>query len=76
MHREGALDTDAEADLADREGLADAPALPAMTMPAKTWIREREPSMTFTWTLTVSPGRKSGMSDRSEAASSASSVLM
>src|SRR5690242_2385703 len=29
VHREGALDTDAEADLADREGLPDAAALPA-----------------------------------------------
>src|SRR5581483_520820 len=35
-----------------------------MTTPWNTWIRERLPSVTRTWTLSVSPGRKSGMSDR------------
>ena len=39
-----------------------------MTMPWKTWTRERVPSMTLTWTLTVSPARNSGTSERSEAA--------
>src|SRR5688500_9323388 len=47
-----------------------------MTTPWKTWMRERLPSTTRTWTLTVSPGRKSGMSARNESASSASRVFI
>src|SRR3954469_10738889 len=47
-----------------------------MTTPWKTWIRERLPSTTRTCTLTVSPGRKSGMSSRNESASSASRVFI
>src|SRR3954471_10143236 len=47
-----------------------------MTTPWKTWMRERLPSTTRTWTLTESPGRKSGMSLRNESASSASRVFM
>jgi hypothetical protein len=47
-----------------------------MTTPWKTWIRERVPSVMFTCTLTVSPGKKSGMSERSEAASTASRICM
>src|SRR5919112_1270274 len=38
-----------------------------ITTPANTWIRERFPSTTLTWTLTVSPGRKVGTSWRSDA---------
>src|ERR1700728_4867816 len=41
-----------------------------MTMPWKTWIRDRVPSVTRTWTFNVSPGRKSGMSERIWACSS------
>ena len=47
-----------------------------MTTPWKAWMRERLPSTTLTFTLTVSPGRKSGMSERSDAASTLSSVCM
>src|SRR6476661_653360 len=47
-----------------------------MTTPWKTWMRERLPSTTRTCTLTVSPGRKSGMSLRNESASSASRVFI
>src|ERR687898_47329 len=47
-----------------------------MTTPWKTWMRERLPSTTRTCTLTVSPGRKSGMSPRNESASSASRVFI
>src|SRR3954468_5293472 len=47
-----------------------------MTTPWKTWMRERLPSTTRTWTLTESPGRKSGMSPRNESASSASRVFI
>src|SRR4029450_6663974 len=47
-----------------------------MTTPWKTWMRERLPSTTRTWTLTVSPGRNSGMSSRNESASSASRVFI
>src|SRR4051795_6378428 len=39
-------------------------------------MRERLPSTTRTWTLTVSPGRNSGMSFRNESASSASRVFI
>ena len=35
-----------------------------MTTPWKIWTRERLPSTTLTWTLTVSPARKSGTSSR------------
>src|ERR1017187_617146 len=35
-----------------------------MTAPWNTWTRSRVPSTTRTWTLTVSPGRNSGMSSR------------
>src|SRR4051794_35754207 len=47
-----------------------------MTTPWKTWIRERLPSVMLTPTLTVSPGAKAGMSERSEAASTASRICM
>src|SRR4051794_30718367 len=47
-----------------------------MTTPWKTWMRERLPSTTRTWTFTESPGRKSGMSARNESASSASRVFI
>src|SRR4051812_29246558 len=47
-----------------------------MTTPWKTWMRDRLPSITRTCTLTVSPGRNSGMSARSESASSASRVFI
>src|SRR4051794_2100453 len=47
-----------------------------MTTPWKTWMRERLPSTTRTCTLTVSPGRNSGMSLRSESASRASRVFI
>src|SRR4051812_17975086 len=47
-----------------------------MTTPWKTWTREREPSMTLTWTLTVSPARKSGMSSRRLVWSMSSSLCM
>src|SRR3954470_16577367 len=47
-----------------------------MTTPWKTWMRERLPSTTRTCTLTVSPGRNSGMSSRNESASSASRVFI
>src|SRR3954451_7162895 len=47
-----------------------------MTTSWKTWMRERRPSTTRTCTLTVSPGRKSGMSLRNESASSASRVFI
>src|SRR3954470_13394305 len=47
-----------------------------MTTPWKTWMRERLPSTTRTWTFTESPGRKSGMSARNESASSASRGLI
>src|SRR4051812_29698860 len=47
-----------------------------MTTPWKTWMRERLPSTTRTWTLTESPGRNSGMSARNESASSASRVFI
>src|SRR3954454_1930299 len=47
-----------------------------ITTPWKTWMRERLPSTTRTCTLTVSPGRKAGMSSRSESASSASRVFI
>ena len=39
-------------------------------------MRERVPSTTLTWTFSVSPGRNSGMSERFEAASRASSVCI
>ena len=35
-----------------------------ITTPWKIWTRERVPSMTLTWTLTVSPARNSGRSSR------------
>src|ERR1700761_2253204 len=35
-----------------------------ITAPWNTWTRSRLPSTTRTWTLTVSPGRNSGMSSR------------
>src|SRR5215212_9687006 len=41
-----------------------------ITTPANTWIRDRFPSTTLTWTLTVSPGRKEGTSSRRDAESS------
>ena len=47
-----------------------------MTTPWKTWMRERVPSMMLTCTLTVSPGRKSGMSDLRLAASTWSRMCM
>src|SRR3954454_5711120 len=47
-----------------------------MTTPWKTWTREREPSMTLTWTLMVSPARKSGMSSRRLTWSMSSSLCM
>src|SRR6201999_4370312 len=37
-----------------------------ITTPWNTWTRSREPSMTRTWTFRLSPGRKSGMSERSD----------
>src|SRR6185436_8835573 len=40
------------------------PPLREMTMPWKIWMRSLSPSLTFTWTLTVSPGAKLGMSVR------------
>ena len=77
MHGERALDADPEADLADRERLADAVALTRpMTTPWNAWMRERLPSTTLTLTLRVSPARNSGMSERSDAASTLSSVCM
>src|SRR5712691_6806973 len=39
-------------------------------------MRSRDPSTTRTWTFSVSPGRKPGMSERSEAASKSSSVFI
>ena len=47
-----------------------------MTTPLKTWMRSLVPSMTLTCTLTVSPGLKSGMSSRSDAWSTKSSVFI
>src|SRR5262245_55695999 len=47
-----------------------------ITTPLKICTRSREPSMTRTWTLRVSPGRKSGMSERSDLASRASRVFI
>src|SRR6478735_4067254 len=47
-----------------------------MTTPWKTWMRERVPSTTFTWTLTLSPARKSGMSLLRDAESSSSKRCM
>ena len=76
VEREGALDADAERDLADGEGLADATTVAADDDSWKIWTRARVPSTTLTWTLSVSPARNSGMSERSEAASSASNVCM
>ena len=64
VQREGALDADAERDLADREGTPDARPWMRMTTPWKTWTRERLPSTTFTWTLMLSPARKAGTSSR------------
>ena len=50
---------------------------PGSRHPANTWIRDRLPSTTLTCTLTVSPGRKAGMSLRSYAwSSSVMSLLM
>src|SRR5664279_5130391 len=46
-----------------------------MTTPWNTWIRDLLPSTTRTWTLSVSPGRNSGRSERSEPASRKSSVF-
>ena len=40
------------------------PPLREMTMPWKIWMRSLSPSLTFTCTLTVSPGAKFGMSVR------------
>src|SRR5690606_16187759 len=48
----------------------------AMTTPWNAWTRERLPSTTLTLTLSVSPGRNSGTSLRSDAASTLSSVCM
>ncbi len=47
-----------------------------MTTPWKTWTRERVPSTTLTWTLSVSPARKAGMSSRSDALSISSNFCM
>src|SRR5450755_2629226 len=47
-----------------------------MTTPWKTWTRDLAPSTTRTCTFRVSPGRKSGMSERSDAASSEYRVCM
>src|SRR4051794_8141858 len=47
-----------------------------ITTPWKTWMRSRLPSVTRTWTFTVSPGRKSGTSLRREAASIESRVCI
>src|SRR5690625_4432849 len=47
-----------------------------MTAPLNTWMRSLAPSMTFTCTLTVSPGPKTGMSSRSDALSTKSSVFI
>src|SRR5215203_2473407 len=47
-----------------------------MATPWKTWMRERVPSTTLTWTFRVSPGRNSGMSERRPPASRASNVCM
>src|SRR6266496_1919182 len=47
-----------------------------ITTPWKIWIRSREPSTTRTCTFNVSPGRKSGRSDRSDSASRASRVFI
>src|SRR5690348_13125527 len=41
-----------------------------ITTPWKTWIRERLPSTTFTWTLIMSPARKAGTSSRRLSATS------
>src|SRR6266702_4484883 len=41
-----------------------------MTTPWKSWILERAPSLTLTCTFRVSPGRKTGISDRICACSS------
>src|ERR1700743_3448398 len=46
------------------------------TTPLNTWIRSLAPSMTFTWTLIVSPGLKAGRSSRSDVLSTKSSVFM
>src|SRR2546423_146163 len=43
-----------------------------MTMPSKTWIRRRWPSMTRKWTRTVSPALNAGRPSRSWARSSCS----
>src|SRR5699024_1195973 len=48
----------------------------ASTTPWKTWIRERLPSTTLTCTFTVSPGRNSGMSSRSDSESMLSRMFM
>ena len=77
VQREGALDADAEGDLADGEGPADARRRGSrITTPWKTWMRERVPSTTFTWTLMLSPARKSGMSSRFWALPSSAITLL
>jgi hypothetical protein len=47
-----------------------------MTTPSNTWTRERVPSTTRTWTLTVSPGQNSGMSSRRRDFSTMSTLFM
>src|SRR5260221_2385497 len=47
-----------------------------MTTPLNCWMRERLPSTTFTWTLTVSPGRNVGMSTRIDTSSTLDSFSM
>jgi len=51
------------------------PPLRAITTPSYVWMRSRSPSMTRTWTRTVSPDEKSGRSSRSCAASISSIVF-
>src|SRR6185437_9252367 len=73
MDRERALHTHAEGHLAYGESF---PPSPRMTAPWKICTRWRDPSMTRTCTLSVSPGRKSGMSVRNDFASRASRVFI
>lgn len=55
VHGEHLFHAHAVGDTTDGEGLLNAAVLLGMTVPSKTWIRSRAPSLTFTCTRTVSP---------------------
>jgi len=76
VHREGALHADSEGHLRTVKVSRRPAPWRRITTPWKICTASADPSMTRTWTFSVSPGRKLGMSVRSDAASRSSRVFI